>query len=180
MGRQTGIVATEDDECSLLAFMRSVADIRILVRVARTSEGLWSDEFAPYDGFHTQYYIWNTAFAWEPDIQPVEGHVIVQDAATAPIIEFKRTNVEWLFRPDNTLLVAGSRLYWSRYHMADQLGYDVNRFDKWYSQVIRWVRKHGHRVPEIAGSPYLLPSAWARWQDRGKAEAGDTTDQAAK
>jgi hypothetical protein len=172
MGRQTGIVATEEDERLLLAFTRSVADIRILRGVAKTAEALWSDDFAPYDRFHTQYYLWNTAFAWEPDTQPGQDCVFVRDAATAPIIEFDRTDVEQLFRPDNTLLVAGSRLYWARHHMADQLGYDVAEFDRWYDRVLRWVRKHGQRVPAIAGSPYLLPDAWRRWQESRRAEPG--------
>jgi hypothetical protein len=163
MGRQTAIVATEEDERSLLAFMRSEADIRILRGSAKTAEALWSDEFAPYDRFHTQYLLWNTSFAWEPDIQPGKDCVFVRNESTAPLIEFDRTDVDSLFRPNNTLLVAGSRLYWTKHHMADRLGYDVVGFDKWYSRVIRWVRKHGHRQPAIAGSPYVLPDAWRRW-----------------
>lgn len=176
MGRQTAIVATEEDERSLVAFMRADADIRILRRGAQTPEGLWFAELPPYDRFHTQFYLWNAAFAWEPVIESVQGGVVVRDIATAPVIELGRTNVEWLFRPDNTLLVAGSRLYWSKHHMAARLKYDEAEFERWYDGVIRWVRKHGQRVPAIAGSPYLLPDAWRRWQERQPAEPSAAAD----
>ena len=156
MGRRTVIVATEQDEQSLLAFMRSVADVRILVANAKTADDLWSSNFAPYDRFHTKYYLWNTDFGWEPDIQPLgKNRVYVRDVSTAPIIEFDRTDVESLFRPNNTLLVAGggSRLYWWKKQMAHRPSYDMAEFDRWYSRVIRWVRKNGKRHPdENAGS----------------------------
>ncbi len=167
MGRQTAIVATEEDERSLLAFIRSFAEIRILVRAAKTADELWVDDFAPYDRFHAQYYIWNTEFSWTPDVQPGNDCVFVRDASTAPIIEFGRTDTEWLFRPGNALLVAGSRIYWSRLHMTKRPAYDLDKFDKWYDRVVRWVRKHGEREPAIAGAPYLLPDARRRWQKRG-------------
>jgi hypothetical protein len=175
MGRQTAIVATEEDERALLTFLRSSDEIRILVHSAPTAEQLWVSEFAPFDRFHRQYYLWNCAFPWTPDIRdlrPARDLVVVWDTATAPLIEFSRTDIAWLFRPDNTLLVAGSRLYWCKHHMADKLAYDADKFSRWYDRVIRWVRKVGKREPAIAGCPYLLPDVWRRWQLRkGVAES---------
>ncbi len=167
MGRQTAVVATEQDERTMLAFLRSSADIRILRVGARTRDEVWVTEFAPYDRFHDRYLLWNTAFAWEPDIQQAEGRFIVRDRLTAcPVIDFVRTDVERLLRPDNTLLVAFGRLYWAKPHVTDCVAYNVAEFDRWYDRVIRWVRKQGRRVPAISLSPYLLPDAWRRWQER--------------
>src|SRR5262245_40529243 len=102
MGRQTAIVATEEDERSLLDFMRSSTEIRILVAVAETTEEVWVPAFAPYDRFHRLYYIWNCAFPWKPDIRPAKFKecVVVWDTSTAPIIELCRTNTAWLFQAD--------------------------------------------------------------------------------
>ena len=168
MGRQTAMVATEEDERQLLGFIRSTSVIRILSGVAQTEEELWISDFPPYDPFHSLYYVWNLSFSWKPDIRPASEKrdcVVVWDTATAPIIEFSRTDCVSVFCPDNQYLVVGGRLYWCKHHMSKRLAYDVAKFSQWHDRIIRWVRKYGKKDPAIAGSPYLLPDAWHRWRE---------------
>jgi len=170
VGRQIAVVATETDERALLAFVRSVAPIRILIRAAKTADELWVPDFAPFSPVHGMYYLWNAAFPWTPDLQPGEGCVFVRDIATAPVIEFSRTDTDRVLQSGNIASLAVGRIYWARQHMADALAYDVAAFGKWYDQVVRWVRKSGHRIPGNARSPYFLPNAWDRWQGRRSAD----------
>jgi hypothetical protein len=66
MGRQIAIAATSADEESLLSFLHQSAEIRLFLPCAATIEALWVDRFAPFGRYHTQYFIWNKAYAWNP------------------------------------------------------------------------------------------------------------------
>lgn len=166
MGRQTAIVATDTDERMLLDFMRSTTEIQIFVFTAKTAKELWVPAFAPFNRSHRLYYIWNRTFPWKPLIEPTRNKkgVFVGNVATASVIEFARTDIDWLFRPNNKLLVADGRLYWSKDYLDEKADYDVTAFARWYDQIMRWVRKHGQREPAISGA-YLLPDACRRWQE---------------
>jgi hypothetical protein len=126
---------------------------------------LWFNELPPYDKYNTQFFFWNTAFAWQPDLVQSEGGVWVGDIGSAPVIELDRTDVQNFFSATNRGRFAGSRLYWAKYFCASTLAYDVDKFDKWFTSVIRWVRKNGLRATEVTGAPYLLPDVWERWEE---------------
>jgi len=33
-------------------------------------------------------------------------------------------------------------LYWEKYFGTKQLDYDVEEFEKWYSQIVKWIKKN--------------------------------------
>jgi len=139
MGKQTAIALTSADEREFLAFLRSIAEVKLLVPFAPTVDSLWVDSF---DGVErSQFYIWNTAFAWSPEYGTVtadrsgtmNGYRYVSDKDTAPLLEYSRHNFQ------NSRGGCG-RLYWSKY-FSGMPAYDVLAFEKWYSAVVRWLKK---------------------------------------
>ncbi len=66
MGKQTAIALTPADEQAFLGFLRSIAQVKLLVPSGPSIESLWVDSFDRVEGF-AQFYIWNIAFAWSPE-----------------------------------------------------------------------------------------------------------------
>jgi hypothetical protein len=166
MGQQIAIAATAADEESFLAFLRESAEIQLFLPWAATVEELWVDRLAPYGPYHTQYFIWNKAYAWKPKYgranEDVEGHGgwrSVFDKLQGPVIEFSRTNVDQFLKAD---LATGQygRVYWAKYNR--QKG-----FKKWFEAILRWVRRNGVNLyPKSSCGVYCLPDALRLWQAR--------------
>ena len=112
---------------------------------------------------HT-FWIWNTAFPWEPIIEPWPGKYepdapirnfqLVQTAGS-PLIEYSR---EAFGSPNR---IVRGRVYWNTDFAIHQgPPYDRQAFAKWYDHAVRWLRKHGKRVEITKGwSQYWLPGA---------------------
>jgi hypothetical protein len=166
MGQQIAVAATSVDEESLLAFLRESAYIQMFRPSAATVEDLWVDRFAPYDQYHTQYFIWNKAYAWKPEFgwvnEDVEGHGgwrFVSNRLRGPVIEFDRTNVDRFLNTDLATVQYG-RIYWAKYNR--QKG-----FVKWFEAILRWVRRTGTNLhPKSSYGFYCLPDALRLWQSR--------------
>lgn len=166
MGQQIAIAATAVDEESLLGFLRESAEIQLFLPCAPTVEEIWVDHFAPFGPYHTQYFIWNKAYAWKPrfgkinaDVKGHGGWPYVLDPCHGPVIEFDRTNVDRFLKRD---LATGQygRIYWAKYNR--QKG-----FAKWFEAILRWVRRNGENLyPELSYGVYCLPDALRLWQAR--------------
>ena len=166
MGQQIAIAATAVDEDSLLAFLRESADIQLFLPSAATVEELWVDRLASYDPYHTQYFIWNKAYAWKPkfgrvneDVEGQGGWPFVDNNLQGPVIEFDRTNVDRFLKTDLATCQFG-RLYWAKYNR--QKG-----FVKWFEAILRWVRRNATNLnPKSPLGIYCLPDALRLWQSR--------------
>ena len=161
MSRQTYVAMTGVDEGVFLAYLREHADIQLFVNSAPTERDLLVDTFEPYHkgGHHFiwQYYIWNRAFPWTPEI----GHVALDAPVThrrgwpyvklgyGPVVEYDRHNFE------NPL--SRGRVYWPKPSHAP---YDLVAFSKWFDSMVRWIRKHGRQERAGAYGTYYLPDAW--------------------
>jgi hypothetical protein len=162
MGKQTAVALTPADERDFLLFLRSVAEIRLLISFAPTVESLWVESFDSVEGY-AAFYIWNTAFAWKPEYGTVtadpsharNGHRFVRNSATAPVIEYSRHNF-------HEPRAAYGRVYWCK-SSAGAPAYDIALFDKWYSAVVRWLRKNGKQASQGTLNTYYLPDAWAKY-----------------
>ncbi len=139
MGKQTAIALTSADEREFLAFLRSIAEVKLLIPFAPTVESLWVDSF---DGTEeSNFYIWNTAFAWSPEYGTVtadrsgtmNGYRYVSDTGTAPLLQYSRHSFQFARG-------GCGRLSWSKYFFGVPT-YDVLAFEKWYSTVVRWLKK---------------------------------------
>ena len=167
MGKQTHVAASLSDEQLLLTFLRQSAGVKLIESQAATPSGLFVDDFAPTLLHHSQYYIWNEAFAWQPELAQVDhpkappetrGRYYFANIHTAPVIEFDRSDLD-----RNRF----GRLYWAKDFAAPNgLEYDVTQFDRWYQSVIRWVRKHGTRMKVAYDDAYFLPGAAAAVRSR--------------
>jgi hypothetical protein len=104
MGQQIAVVASPNDEQALLAFLRESGPIQLCVRGAGTAAELWPDEFPPFHHTRTQYFSWNQAFAWTPKVaqQTPDGGGVIEDMATAPVVEFSRTFMDFFRRFSET------------------------------------------------------------------------------
>ena len=162
MGKQTAIAMTPADERAFLSFLRSTAEVRLLVSSGPTPESLWVEEFDRIVGY-AKFYLWNTAFAWTPEYGIVtadptgarNGYRFVSNSSVAPILEYSRHNFQ---DPRGTY----GRVYWSKYFSGTP-AYDVAAFDRWYSTVVRWLRKNGKQARKGTLNTYYLPDAWTKY-----------------
>ncbi len=163
MGKQTAIALTPADERAFLTFLRSIAQVKLLVSYAPTVDSLWVDSFDCVQ--ERKFYIWNTAFAWSPEYGTVtadasgahNGWRFVRNEGSAPLLEYSRHN----FQLENSPGMYG-RIYWSKYFSGIP-AYDVIAFDRWYSAAVRWLRKNGKQAHTGTLSTYYLPDAWAKY-----------------
>ena len=163
MGKQVAVAMLEQDEAEFLGFLRSTATIRLFRWSAPTAETLSVESFADDRSVCWQFFIWNTAFPWEPSVRYVpadapvverRGWAYISNSGTAPVLEYDRHN----FSDKN----AGGRIYWAKYFVASKpLTYDVADFERWYDRVARWLRKQGRRITPESRGPYYLPHAFA-------------------
>jgi len=162
MGKQTAIALTPADEREFLAFLKSTAEVKLLVSSAATVESLWVDSFDCVQGWGI-FYVWNTAFGWSPEYGTVtadpsgahNGYRFVSNKNTAPLLEYSRHNFQ------NSRGAYG-RVYWSKYFSGTP-AYEVPAFESWYSAVVRWLRKNGRQARKGTLSTYYLPDAWAKY-----------------
>ena len=164
MGRQTAVQLSEGDERDFLAFLRNDADVRVLNWTAPTPEEIFIPEFLPRGPHHHHFRLWNTAFPWTPEFaqhgpERADGagsHFYLVNTAGAPVIEYVREPFE------NPKSIIHGRVYWNT-DLAIYRGtpYDVEAFNRWFSKLVRWLRKKGRRV-EITKTwyQYWLPGAW--------------------
>lgn len=108
---------TKIDESSFLDFLKSISEIQILKADASSAskDAFMIDDFSKDHENDFIYYIWNKSFPWN--------------------FEFSQTKI-------NRTKQNYGRLYWSKNFAAiNPLQYDIMKFDKWYNQIIRWVKK---------------------------------------
>lgn len=160
MGRQVGIIATQEDIDELLIFLGGTAEIAIFRGFAQSIEELWIDRpLLPSDWM---FHIWNKQAEWIPEYRRVGekayhpemiGWYYVSNTHDAPIIEIDCGSVS---------KARAGRIYWSKYFAAPHgLKYDVNAFTEWYDSIVGWIRKNGRKLASERMAPYYLPVAWS-------------------
>ena len=137
-GRQIPVAMSQGDERRFLEFIRSTTEVQILVTHAKTPEALFLHDF-PNDPDRTQFFLWNRAFPWTPDIgQTTLNTPYLRNLDTAPVIEYVRSRHGQF-----------GRIFWSKgLDPAGQFtfkgyypfSYDAETFERWYEHVISWVK----------------------------------------
>jgi hypothetical protein len=162
MGRQIAVAMEPEDELQFLAFLRTSMPIRIFRSFAPTEAEL---ELSPGAfGHERQYFIWPTSFPWQPQVRRVapdapvierRGWSFLERVGAAPVLEYDRHHFG---RP-----AAQGRLYWAKVRAVPPApDYDIAAFERWYADVVRWVKENGRRVRAEPRGPYYLPAALAR------------------
>jgi hypothetical protein len=163
MGRQLPIIASYEDERSLLSFISQITPIRVFVMHRSSTQELWQDNWIMDDISDFQYYVWLTAFPWTPEYRQTggrrcpassRGYWYISNYSNAPVLEISR--------PANNTRSSG-RIYWSKYFSAsNELEYDVNAFEGIVNRIWNWIRKHGKCVKEHKSrlATYVLPDAY--------------------
>jgi hypothetical protein len=82
----------------------------------------------------------------------------VSDSLTAPVIELHRTD---LANEVVDRAITHGSLCWAKHHMSADPDYDVESFDRWFSRIVRWVKKFGQTATDRFGvQVQYLPDAW--------------------
>lgn len=161
MGRQIAVAMNEADETLFLDYLRSVADIAIYRSWSPTESTV--ENFVQDDGA-SPFYIHNRAFPWQACFKRVD----YEDRSTgtlgtyfrvvdrhAPLIEYMRCPLE-TSDPGSP-----GRLYWTKLFISQphEIEYDLDAFDRWFSSVMRWVRKNGTKLQFAGRDTWCLPGA---------------------
>ena len=84
--------------------------------------------------------------------QTIHDNFYVCNTNIAPIIKFSRSNLS-----NNQF----GRIYWGKdFSAPDGLNYDIENFNKWYEQIVRWVKKNSPGKIRGGWITYCLPKAW--------------------
>ena len=166
MGRQIAVAMEHEDEEAFLTFLHESGRIALYRS--------WSPTATPVASFASEmaaspFYVHNRAFQWQPQFERVEytdrvsgqpGTYFRLNTRHAPILEYSRHPLGAI-DPQ----VSG-RIYWSKLVVSQphELMYDVAAFDRWFTLVVRWVRKHAKRLPHGNTEPWCLPAAMRRLQ----------------
>ncbi len=139
MGRQVAVELNDEQERSLLAFLRSSADITLIRAASPNPDDLFAPDFVARRDWSWHYWLWNRAYPWVPEIRSQHNHVSIGNTAAAPLLEYTRHN----FSGNEPV----GRLYWAKDFASQKgLAYDSVAFSKWVDSVFEWVRHHG-RAP---------------------------------
>jgi hypothetical protein len=166
MGRQIAVVMTEKDERGFLGFLRSTADIQILLTQAAAPALFTVDQLPPRASGARQFVIWNKAFAWTPRFELASnGTYFLARYFSGPVLEYlrdpfsptaSRGRILWPRSPDPETLQANAPavvLY----------SYDHAQFRPWYEKIVRWVIRNGRRRGRRGHGRYYLPHAFWRY-----------------
>lgn len=163
MGRQLPIIASHEDERSLLSYISLISPIRVFVMHRPSTEQLWQDNWMVDDISDFQYYVWLTTFPWTPEYGQTggrrcpasrRGYWYIANYHNAPVLEISR--------PLSNSSLPG-RVYWAKYFSASNgLDYDVEAFGRIVDRIWTWIRKQGARVKDHQGGlvTYMLPDAY--------------------
>src|SRR5262245_48346328 len=103
MGRQIQVAMADRDESEFINFLRTTSPIEIFEYFAHGLEMICVNAFSPRDMGHWCYRIWNKAFPWVPHFSAVTkdalvkelvGWIYIDNASTAPLIEYTRHNFD--------------------------------------------------------------------------------------
>lgn len=164
MGRQTSVSLSDRDERTFLDFLNRTAKVQLLRFRADDRDKFFVSEFPPRESGETSFYLWNTAFPFEPEFAPSStlrdgepaSSLRIRNTPGAPLIEYTRDAYH-----NPTRKVYG-RVYWNS-DFAVYRGIEYNRlaFGRWFDHVVRWLRKNGYRIEIAKGwSLYCLPGTW--------------------
>ncbi|HLL60587.1 MAG TPA: hypothetical protein VK338_02630 [Candidatus Nitrosocosmicus sp.] len=169
MGRQIQTATTKKDDDLFFSFLKENYDVIFLKYFAKNKEDLFQTEIDTSSPHPDIYYIWNKTFPWKPRFEQITdkaenkeviGYWYVTNKGDAPLIEFITSSVR---------KKQYGRIYWGKYFSAPNgLHYDVEKFEKFYNQVIRWFKKHSIAVKSYGINTYFLPDAWKIYEKLGK------------
>ena len=161
MGKQTSVAMTERDEELFLDFLSDGNDIQLFKTFAMNRAELAVPNFGPYGPPNNMFYIWNKAFPFEPEYARTKISGLPENQQkwftanihNGPVIEYCRHSFD-------TTSVRVGRIYWSKLFSAPRgVDYDLVSFDRWYSKVVRWIRKNGRKTDGANQYTYYLPDA---------------------
>jgi hypothetical protein len=164
MGRQLAVFLTIEDEQLLLDYLASIGNIVILTQPMDDTKGkieeyITSSFSTAYYG-HWMYWIWNQSFEWKPEFRwsDPRSQYYLANTGNAPLIEYCRSSVK-----ENKV----GRLYWAKYFSAPNgLGYDVEKFSKWYDSLMRWMIKTAAGKTKYSNlNTYYFPDAWKEYNE---------------
>ena len=167
MGRQIITAMSPESEAAFLAFLRSRAAIQLYRPRAATHVALEIASFPDRDPLNAIYLIWNTAFPWEPRLEPSEpgAHlhpwVRIANYTIGPVLEYTRS-----LHPSGK---GPGRIYWPNVQPhPNPCAYDAEAFERWYKQIVAWIKQNSTAGTSEHGVTYFLRSPGGRDKGAGR------------
>jgi len=165
MTKQIQIFSTEIDDKKIELFLRSNYNCVMFQSFAPAKDQLIladiSITYHKYSGVH----IWNKEFAWKPMYKQMitdEKLFYVSNKSGAPLIEFRKTN--W---GNNT----SGGIYREKSFAASKSEYDLDKFDKFYNDIVKWIKKNAKGKIKYCGiNCYYLEDAWKLFADSKRSQ----------
>jgi hypothetical protein len=166
MGKQIGFYMTEADEVAFLSFLRSTGDIVIFPGAVLTGRDDRIDSFPSRGPAHLafQVFLYNRSVPGDLYIDPYEDREGYRlDVVNSCVIEFDSTSQQ-----EDTKVLREGRL-WAEFRRLRPGDSDFvrkpPRFEQWYEQVAKWIRKTYKRVDwNLFAGPGALGLHEAGWK----------------
>ena len=133
MGRQIAVKLSEEKEKEFVKFLTDNNAVLIYPWSERKKIKILKD-LPPAGPYMWSFYIWNTEFNLnstfikiKKDYQKTKYKYAFHSVGK-PVIEFSRGTV--------------SRIYWEKYFATSHIEYNIEKFEKWYEEVVNWFKKN--------------------------------------
>jgi len=133
MGRQIAVKLSREKEKEFSEFLKEKNCVIIANWSEKKRINVLKD--IPQDGPYLRVlHIWNRDFSFNPSFVKIKK-------------EYKRSKYNYGFMSFGKPLIEYSRkpiyrIYWEKYFTTNNPNYNVEEFEKWYNEVVKWIKKH--------------------------------------
>jgi len=133
MGRQIPVLLSREKEKEFVRFLKQNNAVLIYP---------WSEhkrlkiltELPPTGSWNYFFDIWNKKFKFKAEFIKIKEEYRTREYKYAfhstgkPVIEYSRGEIP--------------RIYWEKYFVTNKPEYNVEEFEKWYNEVVKWFKKN--------------------------------------
>jgi hypothetical protein len=90
--------------------------------------------------------VWNTDYFWSIDIRQTTNEdkwYYIANANKGPLFEISNMGGQF------------TRLYWAKKFMSSELNYDVEKYEKHFMEIVKWVKKNSIEKIDEGFNHYL-------------------------
>ena len=133
MGRQIAIRLSREKEIEFSNYLKS-NKIRIIFPLCEEKKLYFFNEIPPEGPYLWQLHLWNEKFKFNPEFTEIkeeyrkDKYRYIHHVLTKPLIEYSRGQI--------------SRIYWDKDFGISGREYDIEEFEKWYNEVVKWIKKN--------------------------------------
>ena len=136
MGKQIAVKLSREKEIEFNEFLKSKNCV-FLDDLSKTKKLNILKRIPPAQPHFWTIYLWNKEFNMKPDFIEIKKEYLYRTGGKGryvfnktgkPVIEYSRGPI--------------SRIYWEKYFITNSPEYDIEKFEKWYNEVVMWIKKN--------------------------------------